>query len=113
MPRRKSGGKRPSEKKWKVIIIPAKLYERLKKYNEHPYKAIEYLLDAYEDYRNFYIKKIMCNDLRTAKASLAAWYKLLRSRGLNDEDVAKALEYLKPHPGETEMFIVNGDKCEE
>jgi len=57
------------------------------------------------------VKAVVCNDLKEARASLAAWVRLLASKLSNAAEVSLALEYLRPSEGDT--YSVDLDKCVE
>jgi len=59
------------------------------------------------------VRKIICNDMREAKASLKVWMRLLTNKLGNVNAIQLAVEYLKPDPNNPEELIVDINKCLE
>ena len=59
------------------------------------------------------VRKVVCNDLKEARATLPAWLKLLSSKLGTVDMVVKAVEYLRPDPNNPNDLIVDSSKCTE
>jgi len=57
------------------------------------------------------VRRLVCNDLAEARASLAGWVRLLLSRLGDPELLPYAVEYLARDPQEPGVYVVDRGKC--
>jgi predicted CopG family antitoxin len=109
-------------KKYVSIDIPEETYNKLveakKKLGARTWaEFFDQLLkkhDACVEYeREMLVKKVVCNDLRQARASPAGWARLFANKLGDPFLMEKAFEYLRPDPSNPGDYIVDLDKCIE
>ena len=80
-------------------------------------QLLETLTKAFEEWREIQarkrVAKILCNDFKESRASLAAWARLLAKKLETKEEVAIALEMLKPSREDPATLEVDTNTCSE
>jgi len=80
-------------------------------------QLLELLTKALEGWREIQtrkrVTKVLCNDFKESRASLAAWAKLLAKKLETKEEIATALEMLKPSIEDPTALEVNTNTCNE
>jgi len=64
-----------------------------------------------EEEKRASVRKVMCNDLGEASASLIGWVRKLRTVFNDKDNILLALEYLTHNPQDQDVLIVNKEKC--
>jgi hypothetical protein len=82
-------------------------------------EAIRRLVEAYRELEQLraqlLARRLLCNDLSEARATMQAWVRLLTSRADDPALAAAALpiavEYLVPDPQEPGVYVVSRERC--
>jgi predicted CopG family antitoxin len=103
----------------KLLNLKAQLIARkvsVRTFND----VVEYLLQALEECERLKsgvseskVKSILCGELREAQASLPAWDRLLRNKGLSEMEINYAKKYLVRSPEEPMIYMVSPEACGE
>jgi len=57
------------------------------------------------------VRRVVCNDLRESRGTLAAWLRLLSGKLGDMISISQAVEYLKPDPSDPTNLVVDEEKC--
>jgi len=104
----------------KAVYLPEEVYGKLEKLEmkgaRHLYEKIERLINAYEEYRRLYVRKVMCNDFSGSDEKyLHGWFKILNDKLGDPALIQEAMKYLKIVGADEngQLLVVDKSRCRD
>jgi len=106
--------------RYTTITVPEEVFRRLseirremgvRSWSEFLTILANTFVKCREEEKRASVRKIMCNDLGEASASLAGWVRKLRTVFNDKDNILIALEYLTHDPQDHDVMVVDKEKC--